>query len=187
MTTTANKPRIRVDKLLAAIHDFSFGSGPTPEVFAKYDCLLFLDLDGVVHGFGRGHTKMFSNVEHIENVLRNNPKVGVVFSTSWRFNQSMDTLKGYFAYDLHDRFIGATPEVQEKFPPYVKHERFKECQKFMEMHGWTKGWVAIDDSKSLFPDNLENLVVTEGNVGMTVDDEKKLDAKLKLAIEKVNL
>lgn len=143
-----------------------------------HTCILFLDFDGVLHGFSGGHKGIFSQAERIERVLRACPHVVVVFSTSWRFNQSMQQMKDAFHSDLWDRFVGCTPEVQEKWPPYVKHEREKECMKFMENKGWTGRWVAIDDAKDLFRPDCPNLIVTEGNKGMTDQDEADLIVKL---------
>jgi hypothetical protein len=184
-TTTSNKPRIkvagepaiRVKSLLTGLKD----------VLAQYKCILFLDFDGVLHGFKNGHSGLLQHVIRIERILRDNPEICIVISTSWRFNQTMETMVGYFAEDVRHRFVGVTPEVQEKWPPYVKHERFKECQKFMEDNGYTGAWGAIDDSKSLFPEGHENVYITEGNIGMTDEDELKLVAQLKSAIAQANL
>ena len=184
-TMTSNKPRMKVAGE-PAIRDKALLTG-LQDVLKPYKCILFLDFDGVLHGFKNGHTGLLQYTYRIERILRDNPEICVVISTSWRFNQTMETMVGYFTEDVRHRFVGVTPEVQEKWPPYVKHERFKECQKFMEDNGYVGGWVAVDDSKSLFPDNHLNVYITEGNIGMTDEDELKLVAQLKSAIEQVNL
>lgn len=174
------KPRVKLSTVAKAIEDMSLRTG-LQEALAPYKCILFLDFDGVIHGFAKGHNVLFCQIERIERVLRENPHVCVVFSTSWRFNQSMEMMCNYFSHDIRDRFIGITPTVQPKWPPYVKHERYHECARFMEDNGWRGEWVAIDDAKDLFMKNCPNLIVTEGNIGMTDEDEMKLDAQLKRA------
>lgn len=138
-----------------------------PNALALYSCLLFLDFDGVLHGFSNGDKGIFQFVPVLEKLLLDHPHVGVVFSTSWRFSWTMPMLIDQFHFDLWPRFVGVTPCVQEKWPPYVKHERYKECLKFMEENGYTGKWVAVDDADNLFPEECENLVLTEGNKGIS--------------------
>jgi hypothetical protein len=134
--------------------------------------ILFLDLDGVMHGFHGRRTLV--HVERFEKILEDNPNVKVVFSTSWRFNQSFQTLVSYFSKHLHDRFIGVNPTVQTEWPPYVKHERYKECVEYMNINNFTGPWVAIDDAKDLFPEGCLNLVLTEGHIGIDDRSEQEL-------------
>lgn len=160
-----NKPRIRIANELKAI--FTHANvilNPLP----IYTAIVFLDFDGVLHGFrGAG---LLEHVPKFEKFLKDNPHVMVVFSTSWRFSQSFEMMIAHFSEDVRHRFVGATPTVQEKWPPYTKHEREKECMKFIEVTGWTGKWVAVDDAKDLFSPELEHLVVTEGNIGLQDHD-----------------
>lgn len=138
--------------------------------------ILFLDFDGVLHGFTRG--KLFTCLARFEKIILDYPDIKIVFSTSWRFNQSFEKLVGYFDYRIRHQFIGVTPTVQEPWPPYVKHERHKEILKYCEDANYTGPWVAIDDAADLFKPDLENLVVTDGNIGLDEESEKLLRAAL---------
>jgi hypothetical protein len=172
MTTTSNKPRIQLSNE-KAIHTHV---NKIIGMLAIYTHIIFLDFDGVLHGFrGAG---MFEHKERFEKILRDHPHVMVVFSTSWRFNQSFEQMVGWFSEDVRHRFVGVTPTVQEKWPPYTMHEREKECLKYIEEVSWTGKWVAIDDAKDLFRPDCENLIITEGNIGMDDVTQEKLIAHL---------
>lgn len=138
----------------------------------KIEFLLFLDFDGVLHGCN--DPKLFNCLERFENIIRDYPDVKIVFSTSWRFEQKFEHLIGYFSEDLHDRFVGINPTVQERWPPYVKYERYKECMRFMEIQSYEGPWLAIDDAADLFIPNCPNLIVCDTNIGIDEKVERQI-------------
>lgn len=131
--------------------------------------LLFLDFDGVLHGW---NTKIFSRLEAFENFLRDHKHIRVVFSTSWRESHTFEKLTEYFAEDVRAQFLGSTKILQVKWPPYIKHERHVECVEFMTSLGYTGNWIAIDDADDLFEPECENLFLVNGSFGL---DEKAVE------------
>jgi hypothetical protein len=167
-----DKPRIQIDN--TPILGLSY-----LDQYPEYTHLLFTDFDGVLHGFSGG--VLLTKVKQYEQILRDNPHVGVVFSTSWRFSQTFYKLLSYFSKDLHERFIGTNPYCQEKWPPYIKYERYKECIKFMEVNNWTGPWTAIDDADDLFIPDCVNLILCDGQVGLDEATEQQLRERLKVS------
>lgn len=141
--------------------------------------MLFLDFDGVLHPLGK---ECFTHNPVFEALLREYPFVKVVFSTSWRHGHDNDIgrLAEYFSEDVRDRFIGCTPYLQEKWPPYIKHERYKEIIAYMEGISYNGPWVALDDANDLFPEDLENYIQCLSWVG--IDDS--IVAKLRNVFNK---
>jgi hypothetical protein len=140
--------------------------------------ILFLDFDGVLHRHGK---TFFEHLLVFEELLRQYPHVQVVFATSWRFGHKFrtDRLALYFSEDIRDRFIGCTPYLQEKWPPYIQHERQKEVLSYMETAGYKGPFVALDDANDLFEDDYEHLIRCDGTVGI----DKSIVTKLKAVFE----
>lgn len=127
--------------------------------------ILFLDFDGVLHGYGE---PSFKHVPALEAVLRENPHVEVVFSTSWRENYGLDRLRGYFSEDIQPRLIGVTPVLDvNKEPPYVDFVRHKEILLWLESQNLpNRKWVAVDDDYREFPPDCQELVRCQPKFGI---------------------
>ena len=114
--------------------------------------ILFLDFDGVLHGYGE---ELFVHLPVLEAILRENPHVEVVFSTSWREIYDIKRLRSYFSPDIRPRLRGVTPVIEVKQPPYVSFVRHKEILLWLKRHQQHvrgRSWVAIDDDPFGFPD-----------------------------------
>lgn len=69
--------------------------------------VIFLDFDGVLHKDGGPH---FEHSEQLASVLDEHPGVGIVFSTSWQFQESTDELRRYLPERIRDRVLGGTAD-----------------------------------------------------------------------------
>jgi hypothetical protein len=134
--------------------------------------LLFLDFDGVLHGFKDRKADLAKRVL-LEEVLRAHLDVYVVFSTNWRFSHSLEMLTNYFSKDLRHRFVGTNPTVQ-KMQNCALPVRQAECLKFMEDIGFVGKWVALDDAQDLFEKDDEHVIIVDGDYGMTYETVIKL-------------
>jgi len=69
---------------------------------------------------------------------------------------------------LGDYVVGVTPEIDD---PFVKHGRYHEVLRHREQCALSESdWVAIDDEPGRYPNDLENLILTNPRAGFSVDD-----------------
>lgn len=119
--------------------------------------ILFLDFDGVTHGL---NGPAFGKRDFLWQILRTVPACRVVFSTSWRDRLSVAELTSLAVAgggeDLADRFVGATPLLDE----VRKATRQAEITAWLEANGHTETpWLAIDDEPGLFEQGFQNLIL----------------------------
>lgn len=107
--------------------------------------ILFLDFDGVLvfsmNALGQRHSSHIL----LEQFLKNNLDIDVVFSTDWRNNTSFEDLLSRFSSSIRDRFIGITPSIS---PTFFKRE--KEILAFVASIQEESLFVALDDRRDLF-------------------------------------
>lgn len=139
-------------------------------VLKATSAVLFLDFDGVLHRHQKG---TLDRLPLLEEFLRAHPDVHVVISSTWRMQESLESLAEYFSEDLRDRIEGVTP-VGTRTP----YSRFCEVQEYLA--GETRNWCAIDDEPTLFPPNCRQLVVTDPSVALTPTDLARVAAVLNL-------
>ena len=154
----------------------------------EFVSLLFLDFDGVCHPVGCPVDQLFCHLDMLQDWLRRRPGVDVVISSSWRAVHPLDEMVSYFAEDLQGRVLGATPlhhhaglaaaDVALTAPVHKRH---------FEVLAWLAGsadprrrWTALDDQNMLFAPRCENLVVVDGQLGLTVNDMVRLDIALRI-------
>jgi hypothetical protein len=127
--------------------------------------ILFLDFDGVLHGYGETR---FKHLPVLETVLRENPRVEIVFSTSWRENYDLNRLKGFFSEDIQPQLIGATPVLDvNKEPPYIDFVRHKEILLWLEKQNMPdRKWVILDDDDRQFPPDCPELIRCQPEYGL---------------------
>lgn len=130
--------------------------------------LLFLDFDGVLHGYGE---PAFLHTPKFENLLLEFPEVEVVFSTSWRLLFSLDQLRLRFAEPLRQRFIGVLPDLSRPDPDephYVRDLRHYEIQAFYARRPNLSGraWLALEDERRHFPIDCPNVVWCDPGLGL---------------------
>lgn len=131
--------------------------------------ILFLDIDGVLHGLGR---PIFENLQRLEAVLREFPQVDVVISSSWRETYPWDVITEFFDEDIRHQIVGMTPVIPTKWPPYSRCVRFEEIQEFLALQIPVQPWFVLDDDPLLFPSDCPELILCDPAAGF---DEKTAD------------
>jgi hypothetical protein len=136
--------------------------------------LIFLDFDGVLHPCTAG---TFIYVDRFEAFLRKHPCIRVVLSTSWRVDHGWHDLMALFSQDLRERFVGATPRLDDSRPTVREQE----------IHAWLRengclglDWIALDDDASLFTPFCPQLVRCETVRGLRAAQLEQIEAKLDL-------
>lgn len=82
-----------------------------------------------------------------------------------------------FAVDIRDRFLGATPALNESLPAV----RERECVAWCAAYGYRNTpWVALDDDASLFSPGCPNLVLCETVRGLRPAQLALIEEKLQL-------
>ena len=136
--------------------------------------LLFLDFDGVLHPCTAG---TFIYIGRLQAFLRKHPALRVVLSTSWRTDHAWLDLMALFSPDMRERFVGATPQLNESLPAVREQEirawlRTTRCEHVE--------WAALDDDATLFSPGCPHLVQCETIRGLRPAQLEQLEAKLNL-------
>lgn len=137
--------------------------------------LLFTDFDGVMHPCNAGS---FVYLERYQAFLRKHPSIRPVLDTTWRLDHPWDYLMAMFAADLRERFLGATPALDERLPAVREQEILAWRRAHRVEH---LPWVALDDDASLFTPGCPNLVLCETVRGLRPAQLAQVEAKLGLA------
>lgn len=128
--------------------------GKMPEQPPTLAPVLFLDVDGVLHGLNGAP---FSKREALWQILRAAPALEVVITSSWREQLSLvqlaDRATAGGGEDLRSRFISLTPIIKDA----QKAHRQAEIKAWLETHG-ARPWIALDDDPSLFEKGCQNLI-----------------------------
>lgn len=138
--------------------------------------ILFLDLDGVLHGLNGAP---FTRREHLWQILRSVPSVGVVFTNSWRQWASPADLTGRATAgggeDLASRFLGTTPILRDVQKAHRQAEILAWLESQDRRHNF---WLALDDEPTLFERNCPNLYVCKVS-GLDAADVAAIVKRLK--------
>lgn len=150
--------------------------------------ILFLDFDGVLHPIrcvGCLDEPLFSRAPALWEILRACPHVKVVFSTTWRVSYPLCELVKFTTQsggeDLAHRFVGTTPDLENE-GHYGRRDL--EIQSWLNDHGHTGPWLAIDDMQDLFPDeagekaDYPHLYLVEYRTGLTDADATAIIERL---------
>lgn len=135
---------------------------------------LFLDFDGVLHP---GLAGTFIHLPLLQQFLQDHPDVGVVLTTSWRLDYSLEELRRYFVADLRARVVDVTPALLE----YTPAKRYAEIQVWLRRHGACRPWAALDDDASLYPPECPQLVLCNAARGLRQPQLDALRVKLGLS------
>lgn len=144
--------------------------------------LIFLDFDGVTHpDKDRSNREtleraggFFCRLPRLEEMLLEDEfrDVKIVISSTWRDQMTIHELKEFFSLEVRDRVIGTTPRRINYNGAY---QRYAEVQHFVASHeGGDTPWIAIDDLRAHFPENLQNVYYTEFDVGLTYADIEEI-------------
>lgn len=144
-------------------------------------CVLFLDIDGVMHGVDANDDEQMVRRPLLEQWLRKRPSVDVVISSSWRNSHTLSQLREFFSPDLQERIIDVTDvywrriyEQTGEVPLTSTHERDREVVRWLEVHRASgRRWAALDDRRGNFAPGRINVVVCLSPDGLT---ERELDA-----------
>lgn len=123
--------------------------------------ILFLDFDGVLHPNLCAPEAWFTRSPLLEDALAHR-ELGIVISSSWRFQHSYRALVGRFSPALRPQFVGRTGEA------FVgPHARYQEIRQWLAANAPAADWRALDDSAFEFPNHCPQLIRCDGSVGVT--------------------
>jgi hypothetical protein len=145
--------------------------------------ILFLDFDGVLHDYPPPLGGLWRHLPRLMGVLDDHPEVAVVVSSSWRCS---DDWRDVVPAELRARVVGFTPviprPIRRQYPlGYVPEPvRHLEILRYLQLtRNMDAQWVALDDDRSLFPPDCQNLILCNG--GFENQEEAALRAVLKFA------
>lgn len=126
--------------------------------------IIYLDFDGVLHPSTTAGKALFCRASLLEAVFDNptdSLAVGIVISSSWRFTQSIKSLKAKLPSFLAQRVIDVTgPAV------IGKHARYQEIIAHTRLNNEIVTWRALDDSYWEFPNHCPELIGCNPNTGI---------------------
>lgn len=149
--------------------------------------ILFLDFDGVLHPDVEGR-ELFCKRPLFWEILRQRPRVEVVFSTSWREVHALPELVEFVTAGggeaLAARFVGMTPILHPPIEDDYQH-REHECLAWLEANAHrypsTRGplpWLALDDRFYWFTAATKHLHLVDHRTGLTELDVAEILRKL---------
>mgnify|MGYP001612018548 CR=1 FL=1 len=130
--------------------------------------LIYCDIDGVLHPWPCPSAQMFDISCFMRLVSAIAPyDAGIVVTSTWRIEWSLNQIRKRIG-PLGDYVVGVTPEIDD---PFIKHGRYHEVLRHREQYALSESdWVAIDDEPGRYPNDLENLILTNPRVGFSEDD-----------------
>jgi hypothetical protein len=133
----------------------------------RYQNLLFLDFDGVLHPNLCIPDLYFGCSDPLFDLLAER-EVGIVISSSWRHHHVWPDLIAIFPSMIQHRIIGATgPAVSGR------HARYQEIRAYLANCPSSTSWRVLDDCAWEFPDHCPELILCNGATGVA---EKQLQA-----------
>lgn len=137
---------------------------------------LFLDFDGVLHG-EQYNWQLFSHMDKLcEAIIAHKDNLRIVISSSWREDYSLETLKEPFWEEVRPLIVGITPSHEESFAPLA---RFGEIKHYCQNNNISDNdWIALDDMAILFPEECQNLILTNSLTGLSDDNILRLLAHM---------
>jgi hypothetical protein len=148
-------------------------------------CIVFLDFDGVTHPELCTREELFCFLPYVEAVVRENPGVDLVISSSWREHFSLEQLREFFSADIAPRVVGATPSNKDRMDNWLpgsalRHEREAQCEAWMRQNRpWGTPWLAIDDRAHWFRPDCSDLLLTSSAVGFTPAHQETLKTMIR--------
>ena len=142
--------------------------------------ILFLDFDGVLHPQPNDGAQ-FSNAPRVWELLARHPEVSIVFSTGWRFEHPVDSLRGFATAQggehLADRFIDATPLLRHDAD---EQSRERDCLAWLAANKRDgEPWLALDDMPGLFSRGVPNLYHVNPKRGLMPYDVERISAHIR--------
>lgn len=135
-----------------------------------FDLHLMLDFDGVFHEDPQELMieidEPFVHVPAFEKVVREadpDSRMGIVISSMWRIEETLDQLKAHFSPDIAARIVGVTPVLPVANLGWggqdTRGHRQSECQAWIACNAPGVDWIALDDRKDGFKMPCDRLVL----------------------------
>ncbi len=134
--------------------------------------IVFLDFDGVLH---RGTSGTFRKAPLVDDIVRRVPRLGIVLSTNWRHNNSLETLREYF---VHESTVEAIIDALPILPFTSRGHRQREIEHWLARQPQVRRYVALDDSPELFDTGWAGLHLVDPREGLTPLDVERIVARL---------
>lgn len=132
--------------------------------------IIALDFDGVLHPENGQIDLEFCFMTNFCDLLRRadpEGKAGIIVTSDWRLDNSLDDLRAIFPTDIAQRIVGKTIDLHTLMAPSiwdapgVEHRpeaiRQKEIEMWLESNAPFAKWLAIDDRAQGFRHGCEHL------------------------------
>jgi hypothetical protein len=109
-------------------------------------------------------------IRHLADTIKDHD-VGLVITSTWRLEWPLKKIQRRLG-PLGACLVGVTPEIDD---PFLRFGRYYEVLQHLARH-WPAGsrWVAIDDEPGRYPNDLDNLILTDSKVGFSKEDALRL-------------
>lgn len=149
-------------------------------------CILFINIDGVMHPKSCHTEDLFCQRQLIEDLLREHKDVEVVVSGQWADYFSLEKLKEFFSPDIQHRIVDILKSNDKHFHKSAPRNtsefaRGVACKKWIKENRSTYvPWVALDSDSHLFSPDCANLFATNAMHGVDQSDIIELYKMLKI-------
>jgi hypothetical protein len=129
--------------------------------------VIFLDIDGVLNVIPQEHDKWGAHFHKhfVDNLKRIIDVTGakIVITSTWRMGNGLPgMIEMWKERELPGEVVGVTPNFMWKTGSTL--QRGKEIDAYLEENPEITNYVIIDDDSDMEPHQLENFVMTSGNV-----------------------
>jgi len=99
----------------------------------------------------------FDRAVHLEQLLNSRPHAGILITTSWRSQLTLNQLKGFLPRLARNRAIGVIPwDVREKSDRGVRGELVEAWLRSRALHALR--WIALDDQADHYAKHSNHLI-----------------------------
>lgn len=139
---------------------------------------IFLDFDGVLHGESQYSAGLFEHIHVFCDAVRPfSDTTQIVISSAWRETHTLEKLKVFFASDIAKLIVGVTPQREDS---YNRGGRQREILDYCKENNIDhKQWIALDDMERFFNDACPNLILVDGETGISENNLEDLTNFLK--------
>ena len=147
----------------------------------RFDRVLFLDIDGVLHPDGAGSHADFCCLPLFAEALQAADPRGelpIVVSSAWRHTQRLDVIKGHFPAAIRQQIVGVTPFIADAHAASIgssiagvagtvagRHPRQAEITLWIRRNAPKAQWLAVDDRAGGFADRCPDVFLVPGPTG----------------------
>lgn len=128
---------------------------------------LYLDFDGVLHPNNVQKGQAFCHIAALDAAMQGSD-ASIVISSTWRFYESLENLRGFFPPSLRIKIQGLTGQAH-----VGSLARWHEISSHAAQHD-VHDWRALDDAASQFPLECPNLILCNGQTGLQTEQLSEL-------------